>query len=49
MKDKLKKLTFARLLMAMTSTAAFAEVLTDSSDDVVWGHSTHYYTFSCLM
>ena len=38
MKDKLKKLTFAMLLMAMTSTAAFAEGLTDSSDDVVWGY-----------
>lgn len=35
MKDKLKKLTFALLLLAMTSTAAFAEVLTGNCGDGV--------------
>lgn len=35
MKDKLKKLTFALLLLAMTSTAAFAKVLTGNCGDGV--------------
>ena len=38
MKVRMKKLLLAMLLMTMASTAAFAEGLTDSSDEVVWGY-----------